>query len=267
MKTLIVIPARYASTRFPGKPLAEIAGRSMLSRVCAVAQGAAARTGAELVVATDHDAIYEHAGQCGVRAVMTDPDLASGTDRALAALEALGSDAEFIVNLQGDAPFTPPSHIEALIRVGETTDADVATVVVPLSWEALDALRAHKVTTPFSGTTCIRTESGRAIWFSKNIIPAIRKERALRQDSALSPILQHIGLYGYRRAALERFAALPLGHYEALEGLEQLRFLENGMSVHAETVEAPDFSSAGIDSPEDVARVEADIARYGDPHT
>ncbi len=266
MKTLIVIPARYASTRFPGKPLAQIVGRSMLSRVCVVAKTAAKRTGAELAVATDHEAIYRHAEDCGVRAVMTDPDLASGTDRALAALEALGSDAEFIVNLQGDAPFTPSTHIEALIRVGETTDADVATVVVPLSWEALDALRQHKKTSPFSGTTCIRAETGRAIWFSKSIIPAVRKEDALRETSAQSPILQHIGLYGYRRVALKRFASLPVGQYEALEGLEQLRFLENGMSIHAESVEAPEFSSAGIDSPEDVARVEADIARYGDPH-
>lgn len=266
MKTLIVIPARFASTRFPGKPLAQIAGRSMLSRVCEVAKAAAESTGAEIVVATDHQDIFDHAETCGAPAVMTDPDLASGTDRALAALDVLESDADFIVNLQGDAPFTPPSHIEALVRAGETSDADVMTVVVPLSWEALDALRAHKKSTPFSGTTCIRADSGRALWFSKTIIPGLRKETGLREASEHSPILQHIGLYGYRRDALRRFAALPIGHYEALEGLEQLRFLENGMSIHAELVEAPRFSSAGIDSPEDVARVEADIARHGDPH-
>lgn len=266
MKPLIVIPARHGSTRFPGKPLAKIAGLSMLRRVLHVANAAAEKTGAQIVVATDHYAILKHAEEAGARAVMTSPELASGTDRALAALQAIGSDADFIVNLQGDAPFTPPEHIEALIRAGETTDADVATVVVPLSWEKLDALRAAKLDTPFTGTCCIRREDGRALWFSKNILPAIRKEDALRSQSTVSPVLQHIGLYGYRRDALQRFAALPMGRYEKLEGLEQLRFLENGMSIHAEIVDPPQFSSAGVDSPSDVQRAEKEIALHGDPH-
>lgn len=266
MKSLIVIPARHGSTRFPGKPLAKIAGRSMLSRVVHVAKQAGETVGAAVVVATDHEEIFAHAEAAGAQAVMTSPDLASGTDRALAAMKALGSDADFIVNLQGDAPFTPPSHIEALIRAGAATDADVTTVVVRLPWEKLDALRESKTATPFTGTSCIRREDGRALWFSKNILPAIRKEEALREAGPVSPVLQHIGLYGYRRAALARFAALPMGRYEALEGLEQLRFLENGMNIHAEIVNPSHFSSAGIDSPSDIERVEREIALHGDPH-
>ena len=266
MKSLIIIPARYGSTRFPGKPLAQIAGQSMLSRVIHVAKRVGQSARAEVIVATDHQEILTHAEARDVRAVMTSPDLASGTDRALAAINVIGSDADFIVNLQGDAPFTPPQHIEALIKAGETSDADVTTIVVPLSWEKLDALRASKQQTPFTGTSCIRRPDGQALWFSKTILPAIRKENQLRADSPLSPVLQHIGLYGYKRSALSRFASLPVGQYEALEGLEQLRFLENGMSIHAEIVEAPAFSSAGIDSPSDVERVEREIALYGDPH-
>ncbi|MEL6473935.1 MAG: 3-deoxy-manno-octulosonate cytidylyltransferase [Pseudomonadota bacterium] len=266
MKTLIVIPARYGSTRLPGKPLAMIAGRTMLSRVIHVAQAAGHAAGADVVVATDDERIKTHAEEQGTAAVMTDAALPSGTDRARAALHALNSEADFIVNLQGDAPFTPPSHILALIRAGETTDADVATIVTPLSWAALDALREAKTTTPFSGTTCIRAEDGRALWFSKTILPAIRKEDRLRAEADTSPVLQHVGLYGYRRAALDRFSALPPSLYEQLEGLEQLRFLENGMSIHAEVVDPPTIQSAGVDSAEDLARAEALIAKHGDPH-
>ena len=132
--------------------------------------------------------------------------------------------------------------------------------------EALDALREHKVSTPFSGTTCIRGEDGRAIWFSKNILPAIRSEAKLRAAGPLSPVLQHVGLYGYTRKALDRIAALKPSRYEELEGLEQLRFIENGLSVYAVPVAAQDLPSAGIDTPQDVAKAEAALAKLGDPY-
>lgn len=269
MRPLIVIPARYGSARFPAKPLQEIAGKTLLARVCHVAKAAAAQTGAGLVVATDDDRIAAHAAALGVESVMTDPELPSGTDRAFAAARLFDPQADFVVNLQGDAPFTPPAMIAALIEtaVSELPNmADVYTPVTALTWAGLDALRAHKQTTPFSGTTCIADEAGRALWFSKQIIPAIRNEPKLRAAGDTSPVLRHVGLYAYTLAALARYVALPMGRYEALEGLEQLRFLENGMSVRAVLSEGSGFNLGGIDTPEDALAAEAMIAERGDPH-
>jgi 3-deoxy-manno-octulosonate cytidylyltransferase (CMP-KDO synthetase) len=264
MKSVIVIPARYASTRLPGKPLQLINGVSMLARTVDAARKAGKATGASILVATDDDRIANHCREIGVASVMTDPDLPSGTDRCRAAAEIAAPDADFIVNLQGDAPFTPPEHVAALIA--NAARADVVTPVIPLTWEALDRLRENKKVTPFSGTTCIRGPDGRALWFSKLIIPAMRKEEKLRVAGPLSPVLQHVGLYGYTRDALARIAALQTSRYEELEGLEQLRFIENGLSVHAVEVAASALPSAGIDSPEDVVKAEAALQRLGDPY-
>lgn len=264
MKTLIVIPARYASSRFPGKPLHPIGGVSMLARTAQAARRAGEASHARVVIATDDERIAGHAKDIGVECVMTDPELPSGTDRARAAMELVAPDADFVVNLQGDAPFTPPAHVAALIE--HAKEGDVVTPVIRLSWDALDRLRERKTKTPFSGTTCIRAQDGRAIWFSKNIIPAIRAEAKLRGTSELSPVLQHVGLYGYSREALKRIAKMKLSHYEELEGLEQLRFLENGLSVFAVDVRPSALPQAGIDTPEDAAHAEAMLKRHGDPH-
>jgi 3-deoxy-manno-octulosonate cytidylyltransferase (CMP-KDO synthetase) len=263
MKSVIVIPARYASTRFPGKPLHPINGVSMLARTVAAAREAGRATDAAVLVATDDDRIARHAADIGVEAVMTDPDLPSGTDRCRAAAAIAAPDADFVVNLQGDAPFTPPAHVAALIA--NASRGDVVTPVIQLSWDALDALREHKKTTPFSGTTCIRAPDGRALWFSKTILPALRSETKLRAAGPLSPVLQHVGLYGYSREALGRIAGLQPSRYEELEGLEQLRFLENGLSVFAVQVAPSQLPSAGIDTPQDVAKAEQALMRFGDP--
>lgn len=267
MKALITVPARIGSTRFPKKPLHLINGRSLLARVVQVATVAAKQTGAECVVAVDHSEVAEHCEEIGVRWVMTDPDLPSGTDRALAAARAFGGEWDFVLNLQGDAPFTPAEHVSVLIKAAKATpQADVFTPVIRLDWEALDQLRAHKVDHPFSGTTCVRADDGRAFWFSKTILPAIRGEDKLRGEGALSPVFRHIGLYGYRMRALETFCSAPVGTYEKLEGLEQLRFLENGMHVHAAEVAVPKLSMSGVDTPADAALAEELIARHGDPY-
>ena len=259
MKTLIVIPARHASTRFPGKPLALIAGEPMLARTAAVA-----RAVGDYVVATDDARIEAFCEERGLPCVMTDPALPSGSDRARAAASLFAPDADIVVNLQGDAPFTPPSYIQACLdALDADAGADIATPVVRLSWEALDALREAKTTTPFSGTTAIVGAGGRAHWFSKRILPAIRKEAALRERTPRSPVLQHVGLYAFRRNALERFTALPESAYEAIEGLEQLRALEAGMSIACARVEPHPMSQAGIDTPEDLARAEARLAALG----
>ena len=266
MKTLIVIPSRWASTRFPQKPLHQIAGQSLLARVAEIASICAANLdNVSYVIATDHEAIEAHAKEIGAPVVMTDPNLPSGTDRARAAADLAAPDAEFVVNLQGDAPFTPPDYITAIIEAGRKTQLDAVTPIVQMSWEDLDEVRTRKLETPFSGTSCIVNAQDEALWFSKMILPAIRKEEQLRKQGPLSPVWRHIGLYGYKRAALDRFVSLPEGHYEQLEGLEQLRFIENGMRIQAVKVPAKKSAMWGIDTPQDAAHAETLIAKHGEP--
>jgi len=141
---------------------------------------------------------------------------------------------------------------------------EVVTPVHALSWDDLDRLRAAKAVTPFSGTTAIIGADHKALWFSKTIIPGIRKEDDLRAASDVSPVYQHIGLYGYRVDVLKRFCALPMGVYETLEGLEQLRLLENGISVSTVSVDIDKGEiQSGVDTPEDLARANAVIAGRG----
>ena len=258
MKTLIVVPARYGSTRFPGKPLVEIAGQSMVSRVAAMAARAAETLeDARSVVATDHEGIADHCQARGISVVITDPALPSGTDRALAAAEALSVEPDIIVNLQGDSPFTPPDHISAVATAIASSGTDAATPYVRLTWQALDELRAHKQQTPFSGTTLTHDSGGRALWFSKTIIPAMRKEAALRESGPRSPVCRHIGLYAYKLSSLRRYVSLPEGRYEQIEGLEQLRLLENGMTIQCVEVTPDRIAIPGI--------AERLIAEHGDP--
>ena len=265
-RPLIVVPARHGSTRFPAKPLHPIAGRTLLQRVAKTAERAATAAGADYVVATDHEAIAAHCRDIGAPVVMTPSEAPSGTDRALLAVVALRASPDVVVNLQGDSPFTPPAHVVALIEAARTGGCDAATPVVRLSWDQLDALRAHKAVEPFSGTTCVVDGEGRAVWFSKTILPAIRKEAALRKAGDRSPVLRHVGLYAYRLAALERYVTLPEGRYERHEGLEQLRLLENGLTICAVEVDAADHWLGGVDTPEDARVAEALIARFGDPY-
>ena len=269
MKTLIVIPARYGSTRLPGKPLALIAGRTLLERVVKIAALAAhGNPDIQSVIATDDARIGTHADSIGAKWVMTSPGCPTGTDRVCEAMRKSDFQPDFIINLQGDAPFTPPDFLKAMIASYSHAPCDLVTPVTQLSWEELDTLRDNKKATPFSGTTALFDEkTGLAHWFSKNILPAIRKEKDLRASSPeLSPVWRHIGLYGYARKMLETFVTLPEGKFEALEGLEQLRVLENGYNIRCVPVNMTGCPSmSGVDSPEDIARAEATIARYGDP--
>ena len=265
MKSLIVVPARYGSTRFAGKPLAQINGVSMVRRTADVARRAAKTiANCDYVVATDDDRIAQHSQEYGISAIMTPDNSPTGSDRALSAVRNFAQGTDFIVNLQGDAPFTPVSTVIAVLKA-LNDGAQVATPYTQLSWDALDELRTHKRQTPFSGTTVLIGQDNRALMFSKNIIPAIRREAKLREQSSLSPICRHIGLYGYRVDVLERFVSWPESHYERLEGLEQLRFLENGVPIDSVRVESPQIATSGIDTPEDLKRAEALIAVHGDP--
>lgn len=246
------------------KPLRMIAGHSLLHRTIDLARRST--TDARLVVATDDARIAEHAGGAGVETVMTDAAISSGSGRALAAARAVGAAEDaIVVNLQGDAPFQPIGALPAVIAALQDGFADVATPVVRLTWAALDALRIHKQRAPFSGTTCVRDGDGRALWFSKTILPAMRDEERLRAAGGLSPVLRHVGLYGYRLPALERFEAAPPTELEALEGLEQLRLLDLHLTIDAVEVAPAGFDISGIDTEADIARAEALIAEHGDP--
>jgi 3-deoxy-manno-octulosonate cytidylyltransferase (CMP-KDO synthetase) len=196
---------------------------------------------------------------------MTSAEIASGSERALAAHRLLGEEHQLIVNLQGDAMFASPEHVVRIVEAAASSAADVTTPVVRLDWAALDALREAKRESPATGTCCIRDANGRAVWFTKAIVPFIRDEQERRSMGRLSPVLQHIGLYCYRPAALATIEVAPPSEYELIEGLEQLRFLALGLSVLAVDVEPTIYAASGIDSPEDVRRAEALIAARGDP--
>ena len=277
MNVCIVIPARHASTRFPGKPLVPVAGVPMLLRVHNLARLAARpRANVDILVATDHDDILRFAEANDIKAVMTPPECPSGSDRVLAAVDKAGLSPDVVVNLQGDNPACPPWFLSALVDAFVARpDAAVFTPCERLSWTALDRLREAKKTTPFSGTFSEfvadgRTENGLeigfALTFSKREIPLLRDENALRAaEPELSPLYRHVGLYAYRLAALLAFASWPAGRLERLEGLEQLRFLENSVPVRVVAVDSrgrPPMT--GVDAPEDVARAETYFQEYGE---
>ncbi|KTD72516.1 3-deoxy-manno-octulosonate cytidylyltransferase [Legionella tucsonensis] len=267
MHSVIVIPARYASTRLPGKPLAMIRGQTMLQRVVRLSRAAAeGLKNVSVLVATDDERIVQHCNEIGVTSIMTSPEAPSGTDRVAEAIRSMKNKPDFIINMQGDAPLTPPDFLRALIDAFSASPCDAVTPVTQLTWKQLDALRQNKLTTPFSGTTAVFNEkTGNAFWFSKNIIPAIRNEEALRKKSDNSPIFRHIGLYGYSLDMLEKYITLPESTFEKMEGLEQLRILENGYTLRCIPVDYKGrVNMSGIDSPEDVVRAEALITQYGE---
>lgn len=266
MTDLIVIPARYGSKRFPGKPLMQIAGQSLVSRVFDIARRAVDRLdNVDIVVATDDERIVDHARSIGAEAVMTSPNITSGTGRALAAAKSRPVLPGHVINLQGDAPFVPADVVSDLMVRARAGGDIVVTPVTRLTWEDLDVLRDHKRQSPFSGTTCIVGPQDCALWFSKSIIPAIRNEEEHRATSPFSPVLRHIGLYAYSLRALERFERAPVSLYEALEGLEQLRFFALDIPIATVEIDMPIISMSGIDTPEDAALAEDMIARIGDP--
>lgn len=247
------------------KPLRVIAGHSLLHRTIDLARRSVPAD-ARLVVATDDARIAAHAEDTGIEAIMTDPAISSGSGRALAAARGVGAaDDTIVVNLQGDAPFQPVGALPAVIAALQDGSADVATPVVRLDWAALDALRLHKLDAPLSGTTCVRDTQGRALWFSKTILPAMRDEDTLRAAGPSSPVLRHVGLYGYRLPALERFEAAAPTELERLEGLEQLRLLDLHLTIDAVEVAPALFDISGIDTEADIVRAEALIAQRGDP--
>ena len=265
---LLVIPARYASTRLPGKPLVKIAGVEMIRRVADIAACICRHNAnCEYVVATDDQRIIDFCQGMEIPACMTSETCRSGTERCRDAVSLRENPPQFIINLQGDNPLCPPWVIQQLIDAWRSEAGDVFTPCIRLSWEEYDRLVEAKRNTPYSGTTVLVDAKGYALAFSKNIIPAIRKPEKARMASLLSPVRRHIGLYAYTREALEAYFNLPESPYEAgmVEGLEQMRFLYHGMKVKiVETDYRGRKSTSGVDSPEDVARVEDILREYGE---
>lgn len=268
LKTLIVIPARYASQRFPGKPLEQINGVSMIRRTAKIAEKVVKDDiNCDYVVATDDIRIKKHCDNYEVNCLMTSKSHSSGSDRILEACmiseKIKNIEYSFVINLQGDSPFTPPLHIKIIIEELQN-GAKVATPIINLSWRDLEKLRERKSVTPFSGTTVIKDNNNNALWFSKNIIPAIRNEDDLKKASKYSPVYQHVGLYGYNKEALKTFTKLQTSNYEKFEGLEQLRLVENGINIKCAEVEGSNIHSSGIDTPNDLILAENLLLQHGD---
>lgn len=257
MRSIIVIPARYGSTRFPGKPLVDISGKSMVQRVWEIAQAASWQLKNTVVmVATDDERILKHCKLRDITCVMTAVNCSTGTDRVFEAVNSLERAPDIVLNLQGDAPLTSVRMVVAIInQLRSKPSIQLLTAITQLSWERLDELRSNKQTTPFSGTTVIVDKDGKALWFSKQIIPAIRNEISLRNQSKYSPVHLHHGIYGYRLDMLKAFVSLAPTQYEQLEGLEQLRLLEHGYPIQTLKVEWEEHLFAtGIDTLEDAKR-------------
>lgn len=258
MQIAVIIPARYGSSRFPGKPLAAIAGVSLLERVWRLASAAEGID--RVLVATDDLRIRGHAEAFGATVLMTPESCRNGTERVADALAQLPDSVDAVINLQGDAVLTPPWVIGALAEVLRTTEAPVVTPAVlcpPDHYAQLaEAKRAH----PASGTLVVTDRQGRALYFSKALIPFIRPDH----KGAFPPVWRHIGLYGYRRAALAQLLAWPEGPLEAAEQLEQLRALENGMPIQVVPVDYRGRRHWSVDSPADVMIIERLLEEEGE---
>lgn len=241
--TLILIPARYASTRFPGKPLVEIAGKPMIQHV----YEKAAVVSEYVFVATDDDRIYKAVTAFGGRAVMTSTAHRSGTDRCYEAYtkvrEVLQRDFEVIVNVQGDEPFIIPQQIESLMARFQEPEIEIATLAKP--FEKNDEIfDPNKVKVVFSVKYT-------ALYFSRNPIPYCRGVE--REDwLTKTPYYKHVGMYAYRPEILQAVTSIPQGVLEQAESLEQLRWLENGYTI---AVSITDHESIGIDTPEDLKKI------------
>jgi 3-deoxy-manno-octulosonate cytidylyltransferase (CMP-KDO synthetase) len=264
MKVLVVIPARYASTRYPGKPLVELRGatgesRSLIQRSWDAAQGV---TGVDrVVVATDDDRIKSVAEAFGAEVVMTSTDCKNGTERCAEALDKLGGGYDIVVNLQGDAPLTPAWFIEDLVAgLSAHPVAEVATPVLRCDGRALNGLLTDRRQGRVGGTTAVFGADHNALFFSKEVIPYTGQEF---DDADETPVFHHVGVYAYRPSALAAYPRWASGPLEHLEGLEQLRFLERGAHMLCVEVEARGRQFWELNNPQDVPKIEAMLAEMG----
>jgi len=263
MNTVILIPARYQSSRYPGKPLVELKGSSGTPKPLIQRSVEAARRvpGVDGVfVTTDDERIADACQKVGVGVIMTSPDCRNGTERCAEAMASLHQ-PDLVINFQGDALLTPPGFVTALIdHMAATPDCTVATPAMRQRSSEVRALRAEEAAGRVGGTSVVTADDGRALYFSKKLIPYL-PHGAL--DGEMSPVRLHIGVYAYRPQALDTYAATPVSDLEQLEGLEQLRFLAAGVSIDVVDVETPPFVLRELNNPGDVAPIEAALAEAG----
>lgn len=266
MQTVIVIPARFASSRYPGKPLAMLrdaqgVSKSLIERSW---QAAMAVGGVSAVyVATDDDRIAEHAAGFGAEVLMTSPHCRNGTERCADALAALDQTPDLVVNLQGDAPLTPAWFVEDLITAMQNAPGDIAMATPVLRCDAatLVAFLEDRKAGRIGGTTAVFDCDHQALYFSKEVLPYIHPDKVATLDPV--PVFHHVGCYAYRPAMLGQYITWREGPLEALEGLEQLRFLENGQKILCVEVEARGKVFWELNNPEDIPRIEAALAQIG----
>lgn len=263
MKVAILIPARFASSRYPGKPLVELRGASGVGKPLIQRSYEAAQrvSGAKSVhVVTDDQRIADQAQSFGASVIMTSSECRNGTERCAEALQQLDS-PDLVVNLQGDALLTPPGFVEALIEhMRGDADAQVATPAMRLRSGEVRALQAEEAAGRVGGTTVVSDANGNALYFSKRLIPHL-PDGSLERE--MSPVRLHVGVYAYRPEALAAYAATPVSELETLEGLEQLRFLVAGIPMAVVAVATPTFALRELNNPEDVEPIEAALAEAG----
>ena len=241
MRFIALIPARYASTRFPGKPLAMLGGKSVIQRV----YEQVSQVVDETYVAPDDQRIFDAVEAFGGKVVMTRSDHKSGTDRIEEAAEKIGGDYDVVVNVQGDEPFIQASQIETVCKCFDDPTTQIATLGKPFGndMEAIGNPNSPKI---------VVDKNGFALYFSRSIIPFVRGKETAEWPSSY-PFLKHLGLYAYRRDVLREVTQLPQGMLEKAESLEQLRWLENGYRIR---VGLTDTETVGIDTPADLERAE-----------
>jgi len=257
MNTVIIIPSRYESTRFPGKPFALVKGTAMLERVWRIAK--LVKGVSEVYIATDDKRIEEFAHKMGAKALMTPVECKNGTERVYKAVEQLSPKPDAILNFQGDALLTPPWVLQAMVDVlNNDQSCQMITPAVQLTREQYAAFEEGKKSNPASGTTVVFDRNMNAMYFSKRVIPFIR------QTEGELPVYRHIGMYGYHREALDRYLTFKMGPLEAAEKLEQLRALENGMPIRVVVVDYRGRTHASVDAPEDVEIAQKIIEKEGE---
>lgn len=240
MKILGIIPARYASTRFPGKPLVDIAGKSMIQRVYEQAKKCIHLS--EVIVATDDDRIFEHVDDFGGKAIMTSSNHQSGTDRCAEVAEKY-PEYDVIINIQGDEPYIDPEQITKLISCFNDAGTQIATLIKKVSTnEELHNTNSPKV---------IINKSSEAIYFSRSPLPHIRGQEPQNWLQHFT-YFKHIGIYGYRADILQQITKLPVSSLEKAESLEQLRWMENGYKIKVAETELETYA---IDTPEDLEKL------------
>lgn len=240
MQFIAIIPARYASTRFPGKPLALLAGKPVIQHV----YEQVTKVLPEAWVATDDSRIFDAVERFGGKAVMTSANHKSGTDRIEEAAEKIGANADVIVNVQGDEPFIQPSQIETLCALFDDPSTQIATLGKPFT--SMDAVKNQ------NSPKIVTDNNGFALYFSRSVIPFVRgKEEEAWLDNF--PYLKHLGIYAYRRDVLREVTNLPMSSLEKAESLEQLRWLQNGYRIRVGVTEV---ETVGIDTPADLQRAE-----------